>query len=263
VLSRLLIGALSTFLLIWAVLWWSQGREGVFVTTKDDLADERDRTRELGETASLLARYGFSVFAGSIGLLLGCIAVLGPGRTDWAVRGIGTMVALALAATATGACMWAWRHAFRAERLPVQERPGYVDTAVSEGPSEALAGLFWGLLPRRFALLLGGLGFAALAVLLVYAAAMPLLGEGSVEPADASRAFASAADMFELAAILLFVALLLIGIVAGLVTGEVDMSGACLALLGLYAVMLGIGYLLGLLDSQLDAAEKVLGSLGA
>ena len=260
-LSRLLIGALAAFLLFWAVLWWVQGREGVSVTIEDDLADERVTTHELGESAALLSRYGLSAFVGGLGLLLGCVAMLGPGRTDWAQRGAFAMVALALAATRAGACTWAWR-AFRAERLPEQEQPGYVDTAVSEGPSEALAGLFWGLLPRRLTLLLGALVFAALAAFLAYAAAMLFLGEASVRTADSSGALASAADIFELAALLLFVALLVIGIVAGLVTAHVGLSGACLALLALYAVGLGIGYLLGFLDGQLDAAEKVLAFLG-
>jgi hypothetical protein len=261
VVTRLLIGAVSAFLVFWAVLWWVQGREGLSVTTEDDLADERVSTRELGETAVLLSRYGLSAFVGSLGILIGCIAVLGPGRAEWAQRGTWAMICLALAAVAAMGVAWTWG-GFRAERLPAQEDPGYVDRAISEGPSEALAGLFWGLVPVRLTLFVGTVGFGALAVFLVYWAVMLIAGEASLEAPKSAGTVGSVVEIFELVALVLFLALLLIGTVAGLVTGDADLIGACLVVLALYAVALGIGYLLGWLDGMLDAAEKVLDFFG-
>ena len=246
VIGRIAIGVLAVFVIVVGAA------PGKYAYTTDGGKTQHGVTGR----ARWLVRVGLI----GVGVLLAYIAILGWGRTKWAQRGFLAILLLAFAAISAQAAVWAWHGVF-SRRLTRGDKPGYLEAALSEGPSDALAGIIWSHLPRRVAWLLAALLCSALALYLSWASIRLLAGTGSIKSFFHTPVM-TVSDSFEVVALLLFLGLLLLIVLYCLTTRDGEGAGAALVVLGLYAFGLTITYFVGLLDGQIEAARKLLDAVG-
>lgn len=261
-LGRVGLALVAAFLVFWAVGW---GRE--------EYGDGEDAhanavgvksTRRGGLWRRTLIRFGPAGYVGTLGLLIGWVAVSGQGWEDWAARAASSMVLLLGAVGMSAGCGLALLgvvgRGAMGKYTPIEAKASdLLEASLAEGPGQAMLNWLAGRLPRRVQLVLGAAGFGAAAYLLLSWTVAIAAGESamSVELPGWAAAASLALDLlFVLGTAVLVLSLLLLGVVSVVAR---DFSGAGILLLVAAIVVGGLFacYWLGLLDGQMDSLSEL------
>jgi hypothetical protein len=250
VVGRILLGLMAAFCVLLAVLVMGPKRHS--------------RRRDA------LISYTLGPYVGALGVMFGLTAIVGH-WFGWAARGTTVLILLPMTAVSIWGVSWTLRMAF-ARRLPPPEFDA-VESALKEGPAEALLSKLISMLPKRLVLLIGSVFFGAFAYGLGMLMVRVAIGGDIQEPEQPKSpsgpgsglmpAVSNAWDVFEVLAWVVWVAAL-IAVALWMLLHDRDFGLAVfvLVLAGVSALGLYIGYWSGQMISPTEAVRMLVDWVG-